>query len=175
MKTQIQLLLAASLLTVVTTPLRAQIINDSTSLTLSNVTNSFPGNLIIGTNGSFTLLTLSDNAALDNAGAAIIGASLTAKSNEVRLISPTAYWFVETNLFVGSNGSFNRLTISNGALVETKSAYIGGFHFLATNNEAVVTGCKHWFGLFPPAGPFMPKSAPLAGHSFVPTCCRLIP
>ena len=41
--------------------LRAQLVADGATNTLSNVTNSFTGDVIVGTNGSFTLLVLSDN------------------------------------------------------------------------------------------------------------------
>jgi len=133
-----RIILAATLVAV--PALRAQIVADGATRTLINETNSFPGKLIIGTNAPFTLLTLSDNAALGNAAEAIIGLNLMAKSNEVRLISPTAYWYVGSNLFISSNGSFNRLTISNGAQVESRAGVIGGVHFLGTNNEVVVTG-----------------------------------
>ena len=44
----------------------AQIVHDGATNTLSDVTNSFPGNVVIGTNGSFTLLVLPDNALLTN-------------------------------------------------------------------------------------------------------------
>ena len=128
MKTQIHLLLAASLLTVVTTPLRAQIVADGATNTLSNVTVT-TGGVTVGTNGAFTLLVLSDNATLNTSRDGTIGANLTAKSNEVRLLSPTAYWSVGTNLFIGSNGALNRLTISNGAQVESRGVTSGGFTF----------------------------------------------
>src|SRR5882672_7009025 len=116
MKTQIQpLLLAASMWAVTVSPLRAQIVNDGATNTLSNVTNPITGDVTVGTNGSFTLLVLSDNSLLTNSGNGIIGLNSTAKSNEVRLISPTARWLMGTNAVVGNSGSFNRLTISNGA------------------------------------------------------------
>ena len=40
----------------------AQIVNDGATNTLSNVTNIISGDVVVGTNGSFTLLILSDNA-----------------------------------------------------------------------------------------------------------------
>src|ERR1041385_1597602 len=99
--------------------LRAQLVADGATNTLSNVTNNIPGNLTVGTNGSFTLLVLSDNALVTNSlfGNGTIGANATAKSNEVQLLSSTARWLIGANLFVGSNGALNRLTISNGAPV----------------------------------------------------------
>src|SRR5947208_12729451 len=84
----------------------AQIVADGATNTLSNVTNTLTGDVTVGTNGSFTLLVLSDNALLTNSGAATIGFNTTAKSNEVRLVSPTARWQVGGTFFnVGSNGA----------------------------------------------------------------------
>jgi hypothetical protein len=47
-------------------------------------------------------------------------------------------------------------------------------------NTIVANRREHRLGQFPPAWPFMPhgfsrQGAPLAGHSFVPTCCGLNP
>src|SRR6185369_9219829 len=42
----------------------AQLVNDGATNTLSNVTNSFIGDVTVGTNGAFTLLVLSNNALL---------------------------------------------------------------------------------------------------------------
>ena len=47
-------------------PLRAQLVADGATNTLSNVTNNITGTVTVGTNGSFTLLTLGDNALLTN-------------------------------------------------------------------------------------------------------------
>src|SRR2546430_5056316 len=90
--------LAATLLAV--SPLRAQIVADGATNTLSNVTNTFTGDVTVGTNGSFTLLVLSDNALLTNSGNATIGFNTTAKSNEVQLASPSARWQVGGSLFI---------------------------------------------------------------------------
>src|SRR5260221_14232629 len=84
--------------------LRAQIVNDGASNTLSNVTNSFTGDVTVGTNGSFTLLVLGDNALLTNSVNGQIGLNATAKSNEVRLLSPTARWQIGSSLYLGNNG-----------------------------------------------------------------------
>ena len=140
MKIQIQVLLcAAALLAVTVFPLRAQIVNDGATNTLSNVTNAFTGDVTVGTNGAFTLLVLSDNSLLTNSANGVIGRSAAARSNEVRLVSPGARWLVGSNLFVGSNGSFSRFVVSNGALVRNDTGEIGA-RDSATNNLALVTG-----------------------------------
>src|SRR4051812_42770321 len=64
-------------------PLRAQIVNDGETNTLSNVTNTFTGDVTVSTNGPFTLLVLSDNALLTNSANGLIGRNAGANSNEV--------------------------------------------------------------------------------------------
>jgi T5SS/PEP-CTERM-associated repeat protein len=130
-------LLLASLLAADT--LRAQLVNDGATNTLSNVTNTITGDVSVGTNGSFTLLVLSDNVLLTNSVNGIIGRNATAKSNEVRLISSTARWQMGGNLFVGSNGVANRLVVSNGALLENNRVMVGN-HPGSSNNEVSVSG-----------------------------------
>jgi len=120
-------------------PLRAQLVNDGATATLANVTNNITGTVTVGTNGSFTLLTLSDNALLTNSAHAVIGRNATATSNEVRLTSGTARWLLGGSLVIGSNGSFNRLTITNGGQVSNVISYLG-FNLGSSNNEALVTG-----------------------------------
>ncbi|HEX5223250.1 MAG TPA: hypothetical protein VFZ59_27065, partial [Verrucomicrobiae bacterium] len=117
---------------------RAQVVADGATNTLSNTTNNF-ASVTVGTNGSFTLLTLSNNALLTNSGNGTIGLNITAKSNEVRLIGPTARWRMGNNFFVGSNGAFSRLIISNGALVENFNGVLGNV-VSSSNNGVLVTG-----------------------------------
>jgi len=60
MKTKIKLLLLATSLLIVS-PLRAQVVTDGATNTLSNVTTNITGDVTVVTNGSFTLLVFSDN------------------------------------------------------------------------------------------------------------------
>src|SRR5436309_10378811 len=83
--------------------LRAQIVADGATNTLSNVTTNFTGDVTVGTNGSFTFLVLSDNALLTNSVNGLIGRNATAASNEVQLLSPSARWFMGGSLLVGAN------------------------------------------------------------------------
>lgn len=127
-------------LTLWATPmLRAQIVADGATNTLNNVTNTFTGDVTVGTNGSFTLLVLSGNALLTNSLNGVIGRNVTAKSNEVRLISGSARWRMGNNLFVGSNGAFSRLIVSNGALVENFNGVLANT-VAGSNNTVLVTG-----------------------------------
>ena len=65
MKTRISTFLFAAFINVaVVSELGAQLVNDGATNTLSNVTNTFIGDVTVGTNGSFTLLVLSNNALL---------------------------------------------------------------------------------------------------------------
>ena len=120
-------------------PLRAQLVNDGATNSLSNVTHALIGDLTVGTNGSFTLLVLSDNAVLTNSSQGTVGSGTPATFNEVQLVSPTARWLIGNQLFVGSNGSFNRLVVSNGATVADFHGFLGSYAS-ASSNAAVVTG-----------------------------------
>jgi len=120
-------------------PLCAQVVNDGATNTLANITNSFTGDVTVGTNGSFTLLVISNNALLTNSANGVIALNLTARSNEVRLVSASARWRMGGSLFVGSNGSMNRLVVSNGAFVDNGVGNIGN-RVESSNNFALVTG-----------------------------------
>src|SRR5260370_12215967 len=116
-------ILAVTLLAVM--PLRAQIVADGATNTLSNVTNTITGDVTVGTNGSFTLLVLSDNSLLTNSGNGTIGLNATAKSNEVRLLSSSARWQMGGSLYLGNNGASDLLVVSNGASVRDIHALVG--------------------------------------------------
>jgi T5SS/PEP-CTERM-associated repeat protein len=132
-------MLAALMLVCIVPALSAQIVADGATSTLSNVTNTFTGDVTVGTNGSFTLLILSDNSLLTNSAQGVIGRNATARSNEVRLVSASARWHLGGSLQLGINGAANRLTVTNGGVVR---ANVGDVGILATssNNVAMVTG-----------------------------------
>ena len=138
----------------------SQIVPDGATNTLSNVTNTINGNVVVGTNGSFTLLVLSDNTLLTNSVNGILGRNGTAKSNEVQLISSTARWRMGGSLFVGSNGASSRLVVSNGALLEDFNGNLG-FLSASSNNSALVTGAGSLWtnnGAFSISGAFFSSS-----------------
>ena len=118
---------------------RAQVVNDGATNTLSNITNTITGDVTVGTNGSFTLLILSDNSLLTNSAQGVIGRNATAKSNEVRLVSASARWRMGGSLFVGLSGAANRLTVSNGGVVTANVGDVGVTP-TSSSNVVVVTG-----------------------------------
>jgi T5SS/PEP-CTERM-associated repeat protein len=119
--------------------LHAQLVNDGATRTLSNGMTTVFGSLTVGTNGSFTSLVLSDFALVTNTAHGVIGRNATARSNEVQLLGPTARWRMAGDLSVGSNGSMNRLVVSDGAWVEnTIGSLASGVQ--SSNNLALVTG-----------------------------------
>jgi T5SS/PEP-CTERM-associated repeat protein len=118
---------------------RAQVVNDGATATLNHVTNTVTGAVTVGTNGSFTLLVLTNAALLTNSGNGIIGMNATAKSNTVRLTSVNTRWLMALDLNVGNNGSVNHLVVSNGALVANNFAALG-IAPTSSNNDAIITG-----------------------------------
>src|SRR2546425_285257 len=121
------------------TSARAQIVNDGATKTLNNVISNITGTVTVGTNGSFTLLVLTNGALLTNSGNGVIGRNIGANSNTVRLTSANTRWLMSLDHFVGSNGAFNRLIVSNGARVENNFGSLG-VGTTGSNNEATVTG-----------------------------------
>ncbi len=125
--------------TLTTSTIHGQIVSDGATNTLSNITNSINGEVIVGTNGSFTLLILSNNSLLTNSLTGIIGRNATARSNEARLTGASARWMMGGDLFVGTNGSFSRLTTDNGGRVEDFRGWVA-VNTSSSNNVVTVTG-----------------------------------
>jgi fibronectin-binding autotransporter adhesin len=119
-------------------PIRAQLVNDGATNTLNHVTNTISGGVTVGTNGSFTLLILTNGTLLTNSGNGAIGLNAGADSNSLRLTSLNTRWLMGFDLTVGSNGSFNRLVISNSAMAVNNFGILG-FGPTSSNNEALVT------------------------------------
>jgi T5SS/PEP-CTERM-associated repeat protein len=120
-------------------PGQAQVVNDGATATINHVTNTITGGVIVGTNGSFTLLVLTNGALLTNSGNGVVGMNATAKSNTVRLTSANTRWLMALDLNVGSNGSVNHLVLTNGAFVANNFAALG-IGPTSSNNDALVTG-----------------------------------
>src|SRR5437667_2907145 len=95
------------LLLVCSPPLLSQVVNDGATVTLNHVTNTINGGIIVGTNGPFTLLVLTNGTLLTNSGNGTIGLNSGANSNTVRLTSANTRWLMSLDLTVGSNGSVN--------------------------------------------------------------------
>ena len=69
----------------------------------------------------------------------ILGAAASGDSNLAFVTGTGSLWSNAHGLFVGSNGAWNRLVISNCAAVLNSNAAIG-LATTATNNLALVTG-----------------------------------
>src|ERR1051325_2773216 len=106
------------------TSVRAQLVADGETNVLDGVFTTVNDTLTIGTNGSFTLLVLTNGAVLTNSGAAVIGANFGADSNQVVVTGPGSKWNVAADLAVGDEGSFNLLSVSNGGDANTNNGYI---------------------------------------------------
>src|SRR5262245_9452024 len=83
-------------------PASSQVVKDGATNTLNNVTSNVTGTVTVGTNGSFTLLVLTNGALLTNSGYGVIGLNSNANSNTVRLASANTRWLMSLDLFSGS-------------------------------------------------------------------------
>jgi T5SS/PEP-CTERM-associated repeat protein len=133
-------LLTAWLVFNLPTIVRAQLVADGNTRILDGVITNIVGNLTIGTNGSFTVLVLTNGAAVTNTSTTIIGSAASALSNHV-VVTGSGSTLGSTNLLgsvhVGESGSFNELDIFNGGLVATKDAAIG-FNAASKSNLVIV-------------------------------------
>src|SRR5207245_582596 len=95
--------------------------------------------LEIGALSGNNQMTVSNGAAVFAAGHGFIGSATNANANSVTLTDLGTRWLVSTNLYVGSNGAFNRLVVSNGALAGNNNGILGN-GASSSNNSALVTG-----------------------------------
>jgi len=100
-------------------------------------TNS--GSLYVGYFGSGNQLVVSNGGVVANGGDGSLGNQSGANFNTALVTGTGSLWTNSGVLIVGSSGSGNQLTVSNGARVANSGAIVG-FNSSASNNVVVVTG-----------------------------------
>lgn len=131
---------AAILLLTVCTPLfaRAQFVADGQTEFLDGITTNIAETVTIGTNGSFTLLVVTNGSTVTITGneAVLIGANISANSNALVVTGPGSVWSGDY-FDVGGSGSFNQLSVLNGATVTGAGAI--GNQANSSNNTILVS------------------------------------
>jgi T5SS/PEP-CTERM-associated repeat protein len=101
------------------------------------------GSIYVGDFGSANQLVISNAGCVVVGTNGIIGASQATSNNAVLVTDPGSRWFIQQDLYVGSNSPLNRLTIANGAMVTNRNAIVGYWIPPGTptmSNEVLVTG-----------------------------------
>jgi T5SS/PEP-CTERM-associated repeat protein len=103
----------------------------------STITNI--GTYNVGSNGSFNALVLTNAGVLRVTGDGVLGNSSISSNNYAIVTGVGSVWSNSGGLDVGVNGSFNQLTITNGAKVFSAGSYIGSNDY-ANWNTVIVSG-----------------------------------
>src|SRR5438309_7286448 len=103
----------------------AQLVADGATNILDGVSTNVPSTITVGTNGSFTLLILTNNATLSNASTTFIGLNASAKSNAIVVTGPGSAWSINAAFIVGVSGGFNQLSVLDGGIVSVTGGTIG--------------------------------------------------
>ena len=107
-------------------------------------TNSY--DLYVGFDGSFNTLLMANGGRVAD-GFGFIGYHPGASNNQVTVTGPNSVWTNSASLFVGFDGSFNTLLMTNGGRVADGFGYIG-YNPGASNNQVTVTGTNSvWAGI----------------------------
>ncbi len=129
-----------SLLLLVPMTVRAQLVADGQTNVLDNVATNLTGGVIVGTNGTFTLLVITNGATVTNSsGNSVVGYNASAQSNRVVVALAGSVWNNNGNISVGQSGSASELDILDGGLVTDAGGYIGQTS-ASSNNLVVVSG-----------------------------------
>ncbi len=129
---------------------QAQLVADGQTNILDGAITNIASDITIGTNGSYTLLLLTNSATITNTGNAVIGANASATSNGAILTGTGVAWDCGASFYVGYEGALNELQILNGGLLNSDGMTIGA-RLSASNNLLLVSGvgsrCAVDFGL----------------------------
>lgn len=119
---------------------RAQLVADGQTAIYDGVSTNISGGITIGTNGSFTLLVLTNGAKVTNtSGSTIIGNNALAKTNSVVVTGSGSLWQTASGFYVGNGGPASELDILNGGTVFDTVGYLGQLTS-SSNNLVVISG-----------------------------------
>jgi T5SS/PEP-CTERM-associated repeat protein len=119
---------------------RAQLVADGQTNVLDGVATNLTGGVTVGTNGTFTLLVITNGATVTNSsGNSVIGYNASAQSNRVVVAQAGSVWNNNGAIYVGQNGSASEMDILNGGLVTDTGGSIGQTS-ASSNNLVLVSG-----------------------------------
>ncbi|MBI5687602.1 MAG: hypothetical protein HZC54_21235 [Verrucomicrobia bacterium] len=116
----------------------AAVAEDGITNTISGVSSNISGDHMVGTNGAFNALILTNAGVLNVTGDGIIGNSAIANSNAVWVTGAGSVWSNSGALYVGFSGSGNSLSIAGSATVAATNVVIG-FNS-SSGNTIIVSG-----------------------------------
>jgi len=120
-------------------PVRSQFVTDGQTNVLDSVTNSINGGSSVGSTGSYTLLIVTNGAAVTNiSGSLNIGANASAQSNRVIITDSNSFWKA-AGFNIGQSGSASELDILHGATANTGPSFVGQ-NASSSNNLVLVSG-----------------------------------
>jgi T5SS/PEP-CTERM-associated repeat protein len=111
--------------------------SNTVRLTSLNTRWLMSSDLIVGSNGGFNRLMVTNGARAEN-NFGVLGFGPTSSNNEATVIGPGSLWSNRNDMYVGYVGRGNRLVIANGALVVNHSGLLGA-DAASADNEVVVT------------------------------------
>ena len=115
--------------------------NNSVLVTGSNAVWSNSVSLYVGYAGSSNSLTISSGAHVYDANGYLDGLIQNSSNNWALVTGSNSLWSNSASLYVGVNGSGNKLTISDGAVVADLNGYVDDLKSTnASNNSVLVTG-----------------------------------
>ncbi|HOX57252.1 MAG TPA: GH25 family lysozyme [Candidatus Paceibacterota bacterium] len=138
MRTKLTLKIAA-VLSVAPLTAGGQLVADGATSVINGVGTNLIGALIVGNNGSFTTLVITNAGAVTNTGTGSIGETSLARTNRVIVTGTNSVWANGTTLAIGRNGQFNELLVTNGGLVRNTFGNLGA-NSAGSSNRVVVTG-----------------------------------
>ncbi len=114
----------------------AQLVADSQTNVLDGAVTNILAALTVGTNGSWTVLVVSNAAAVTATDGVIIGENASAQSNRVIVTGSGSLLNCTAGFYVGENGSANELDVLNGGAVNGGSGTVG---YYSSNNIVLVS------------------------------------
>jgi T5SS/PEP-CTERM-associated repeat protein len=131
--------LAAALAAMAASRTSAQLVADGATKTINATTTNLTGDVVVGTNGSFTTLIITNTGVVTNTGNGTVGLNAGARTNRVIVSDAASAWRMGGNLALGSFGSVSTLVVTNGGKVVDNQGNIA-LNNGSSNNSAVVTG-----------------------------------
>jgi T5SS/PEP-CTERM-associated repeat protein len=95
------------------------------------------GNLAVGFYGAGNQMTITNGGTVLAGGVGYIGRMLGSTNNSVLVAGSGSLWTNNSLLYVGHNGAFNQMAITNGGVVVNGRGYVG-YNAVASNNSALV-------------------------------------